>query len=82
MDEPYIFVTGLQSAMSQLARIRDDFTSRSCRGVHVATKAYRCDTIEGLDRLLSDMSARRIEEVRITVAQLGARRLVINYFGG
>ena len=81
MGELYIFVTGLHSAMSQLARIRAEMASRSGRGVHVATQAYQCDTVEGLDRLLSDIRARRIDEFRITDSRLGARRLVINYFG-
>lgn len=82
MDDQYIFVTGLQSAMSQLARIRADMANRSGRDVHVETQAYRCDTVEGLDRLLSDIRARRVDEVRITDSLWGARRVVINYFGG
>jgi hypothetical protein len=81
MEEPYIFVTALRLAMSQLARIRTDLASRSSRDAHVATESYRCDTVEELDRLLSDIRARRIDEVRITDSRLGARRLVINYFG-
>ncbi|WP_370469616.1 hypothetical protein [Caballeronia sp. SBC2] len=56
--------------------------SRSGRDVHVETRAYRCDTVEGLDRLLSDIRARRVDEVRITDSLWGARRVVINYFGG
>jgi hypothetical protein len=80
MDESYIFVTGLRSVMSQLSRIRADLAHSSGSSARVATKTYRCDTVEGLDRVLSDVRARRIDEIRITDSQLGARRLVINYF--
>ena len=82
MDESYIFVTGLHSVMSQLNRIRAELAAHSSRsGARVATKTYLCDTVEGLDRVLSDIRARRIDEIEIRDSQLGARRLVINYFG-
>lgn len=80
MDEPYVFVTGLHSAMSQLSRVRADLVSKAGKRVQVETQTYRCDTVAGLDRLLSDIRARRIGEVTITDSKLGARRLVINYF--
>lgn len=81
MDKPYIFVTGMRSVMSQLVQIRADFVRGSGTEVHVATDLYRCDSVEGMDRLLSDVRARRIDEIRISESQWGARRLVINYFG-
>jgi hypothetical protein len=81
MDKPYIFVTGMRSVMSQLVQIRADFVRGSGTEVHVATDSYRCDSVEGMDRLLSDVRARRIDEIRISESQWGARRLVINYFG-
>jgi hypothetical protein len=79
MDEPYIFVASLHSVMSQLIRVRADLARQSGSGARVDAREYRCDTVEGLDQLLSDIRARRIDEVRITDAQLGARRLVINF---
>jgi hypothetical protein len=81
MDEPYIFVTGVQSVMSQLVQIRSDLVRGAGGGVHVTTHTYRCDSVEGMDRLLSDVRARRIDEIRVSESQWGARRLVINYFG-
>ena len=81
MDEPYIFVTGVHSVMSQLVQIRADLVRGSGGGIHVATDSYRCDSVEGMDRLLSDVRARRIDEIKISESQWGARRLVINYFG-
>jgi hypothetical protein len=80
-DEPYIFVTGVQSVMSQLVQIRADLARGTGGRVHVATHAYHCDSVEGMDRLLSDVRARRISEIRISESQWGVRRLVINYFG-
>jgi hypothetical protein len=81
MSEAYVFLSGVRSAMSQLIRIRAELASSSGGGARVTTETYSCDTIEGLDRVLSDIRARRIDEVRITEPRLGARRLVINYFG-
>ena len=81
MDEAYIFIASLHSVMSQLIRVRADLARHSGSGARVEAQEYRCDTVEGLDQLLSDIRARRIDEVRITDAQLGARRLVINVFG-
>ncbi|MGX7002301.1 hypothetical protein [Caballeronia sp. KNU42] len=81
MNEPYVFVTGLHSVMSQLSRVRADLVSKAGKDIQVDTHAYRCDTVAGLDRLLTDIRARRIREIRITDSKLGARRLVINYFG-
>jgi hypothetical protein len=81
MDEPYIFVTGVQSIMSQLVQIRANYMKGSGNGVHVATDTYRCDSIEAMDRLLSDVRAGRIDAIEVSEPQWGARRLVINYFG-
>jgi hypothetical protein len=81
MDEPYIFVTGVRSVMSQLVQIRADLARGSGTGTYVATDKYRCDSVEGMDRLLSDVRARRIDEFKVSESQWGARRLVINYFG-
>ncbi len=81
MDEPYIFVTGLQSVMSQLVQIRADLVRGSGRVVDVSTDTYRFDSGEGMDRLLSDVRAGRIDEIRVSEPKWGARRLVINYFG-
>jgi hypothetical protein len=81
MNEPYIFVSGVRSTMSQLIRIRAGLASGAGSSTYVATETYSCDTIEGLDRVLSDIRARRIDEIRITEPRLGKRRLVINYFG-
>ncbi|WP_157766721.1 hypothetical protein [Caballeronia sordidicola] len=67
--------------MSQLVRIRADLVKGSGRVVDVSTEGYRCDSVEGMDRLLSDVRARRIDEIRVSEPQWGARRLVINYFG-
>jgi hypothetical protein len=80
-DEPYIFVTGVRSVMSQLVQIRADLVRGSGSGTHVATDMYRCDSVAGMDRLLSDVRARRINEIKVSESQWGARRLVINYFG-
>jgi hypothetical protein len=81
MDEPYIYIASLHSVMSQLIRVRADLARHSGSGARVDAQAYRCDTVEGLDRLLSDIRARRISEVRITDSQWGSRRLVINFCG-
>lgn len=81
MDEPYICIASLHSVMSQLIRVRADLARHCGSGARVDVREHHCDTVERLDQLLSDIRARRIDEVRITDAQLGARRLVINFFG-
>ena len=81
MGEPYLFVAGVHSVMSQLVQIRANYMKGSGSDVHVATDTYRCDSIEAMDRLLSDIRARRIDAIDVSERQWGARRLVINYFG-
>jgi hypothetical protein len=81
MEEPYIYIASLHSVMSQLIRVRAELARNSGSGIRVDAQEYRCDTVEGLDQLLSDIRARRIDEIGITDGQLGARRLVINFSG-
>ena len=81
MDEPYIYIASLHSVIAQLIRVRADLARHSGSGARVDAQEYRCDTVERLDQVLRDIRARRINELRITDSDLGARRLVINFFG-
>ena len=81
MDEHVLFVTCARAVMSELAGIRADLIRGSGKALHIATAHYRSDTVEGIDQLMRDIRAGRIDEVNITETQRGARRVVINYFG-
>jgi hypothetical protein len=66
MDVHYLFVTCARSVMSQLVGIRADVIRGYGRAIHVATAHHRSDTVEGIDQLMRDIRACRIEEVNIT----------------
>ena len=67
--------------LSELAQIRADLIDRPLSVCHIETRDYCCDRVEGIDRLMRDIRAKRVSEFRIDEDRWGDRRIIINYFG-
>ena len=81
---PVLCFASPEATLSQLAIIRADLVKSPVSVCYVETAEYSSSgssVVKGIDRLMRDIGARRVEEFEIDEARWGPRRIVINYFG-
>ena len=79
-DAPPLSFASPDAILSQLAVIRADLVHLPLSVCHIETGDYSVNKAEGIDRLMRDIRAGRVEAFTINEGRWGARRIVINHF--